>query len=75
MFEGIIWNYYTFPKLSRIIQETNSFNYLVSATDDPAIYLTNYEPTVDEGQQLPPNVIGVGGLQIKKPALLPDVMH
>lgn len=76
MCESIIWNYYTFPKLRKIIQETNSFDYLVSVTDeayDPAIYLTNYEPVVDEAQQLPPNVIGVGGLQIKEPVLLPDV--
>ncbi|KAG4078371.1 hypothetical protein HA402_013081 [Bradysia odoriphaga] len=78
MCESLIWNYYTFPKLAKIIHETNSFNYLVSAADDepdPAIYLTNYEPVVDEAQQLPPNVIGVGGLQIKKPSPLPDELR
>lgn len=79
MLESVIWNYYTCPKLMKIIQETKSFDYLVtSATYDdnePAIFLTNYDPAVDEGQQLPPNVIGVGGLQIKTPSQLPHVMN
>lgn len=73
MLENVIWNCYTCPKLTKIIQETNSFDYLVSVTNDPVLFLTNYDPAVDEAQQLPPNVIGVGGLQIKTPSTLPEV--
>lgn len=75
MLENVIWNYYTSPKLTRIIQATNSFEYLVSLDygTNSVIFLTNYDPVVDEAQQLPPNVIGVGGLQIKAPSILPNV--
>lgn len=73
MLDNIIWNCYTCPKMTKIIHETKSFDYSVSITYDPVIFLTNYDPAVDEAQQLPPNVIGVGGLQIKTPSILPDV--
>lgn len=76
MLDNIIWNWYTCPSLTKLIQETNSFDYLVAATYDensPVIFLTNYDPAVDEAQQLPPSVIGVGGLQIKTPSKLPHV--
>lgn len=75
MLDNIIWNYYTCPRLMEIIQESNSFDYLVTSTYGPEIFLTNYDPVVDEAQQLPPNVIGVGGLQIKTPSMLPDVVY
>ncbi len=76
MMDNIIWKYYTCPMLKDIIETTKSFDYVVSTTYEPVIFLTNYDPAVDEAQQLPPNVIGVGGLQIKKtPSALPDVGH
>lgn len=75
MLESVIWNYYTSPKLTKIVQETKSFDYLVSVTYDPVLFLTNYDPAVDEAQQLPPNVIGVGGLQIKTPSMLPQELR
>lgn len=77
MFERIIWNWYTSPKLVKMIQESNSFEYVASVIYDDKksqIFLTNYNPIMDEAQQLPPFVIGVGGLQIRTPSTLPDVV-
>ncbi|KAJ6636848.1 UDP-glucosyltransferase 2 [Pseudolycoriella hygida] len=76
MFEYVLWHYYTCPKLTKIIQDTNSFEYLVDFdANDAIVFLTNYDPMVDEAQQLPPSVIGVGGLQIKIPSMLPDELQ
>lgn len=63
------------PKLTKMIKETNSFDYHYAYNEKKSvIFLTNYDPAVDESQQLPFNVIGVGGLQIKAPSTLPDVL-
>lgn len=77
LFEYIIWNYYVCPELTKMVQESNSFDYEVSITyeqNNSVVFLTNYDPIVDAPQQLPPNVIGVGGLQIKPPSRLPIVV-
>lgn len=68
--------YYTIPKVTALIRASTSF------TDSPSmlelgsrsiLYMTNYDPSVDGIQQLPPNVIPVGGLQIKPINKLPEV--
>lgn len=76
MFDKIIWNCYLYPKLTKMVKDTNSFDYPLSVAREEQrtmIFLTNYDPAVDGAQQLPPNVIGVGGLQIETPARLPEV--
>lgn len=78
LLEYVIWNFYVCPELTKMVQETNSFYYDVSITyeqNNSVLFLTNYNPVVDEAQQLPPNVIGVGGLQIKSPSILPNVVQ
>lgn len=74
--DKILFFCYTIPKLTNIVQNSNLFNSTVTVSDlsrRSLLYLTNYDAAVDGPQQLPVNVIGVGGLQIKDPQPLPDV--
>lgn len=67
---------YISPKLTSMVKNSNKFNSTSSVSDlsrKSILYLTNYDAAVDGPQQLPANVIGVGGLQIKDPQVLPDV--
>lgn len=76
MADKISFFYFTIPKLRAMIRETSSFKDTPSTLElgsKSVIYMTNYEPSVDGIQQIPPNVIPVGGLQIKPPSPLPEV--
>lgn len=66
----------TIPELRTMIKERSSFKDTPSTLalgSRSVLYMTNYEPSVDGIQQIPPNVIPVGGLQIKTPSPLPEV--
>lgn len=67
---------YAIPKLTAIIQESTSFRDSPSMLElgtKSVLYMINYVPSVDGMQQIPPNIIPVGGLQIKPPKKLPEV--
>lgn len=74
--DKILFFSYISPKLTSMVQNSNKFNSTMSVNDlsrKSILYLTNYDAAVDGPQQLPVNVIGVGGLQIKDPQALPSV--
>lgn len=67
---------YVMPKITSVIKESTSFKdspSLLELQRMSILYMTNYDPSVDGIQQLPPNVIAVGGLQIKPSNKLPEV--
>lgn len=69
---------YAIPKMTKIIRESTSFKNTPSMLElgtKSVLYMTNYDPSVDGIQQIPPNVIAVGGLQIKPPTKLPEVCN
>lgn len=71
-------HYYTFPTITAIIKESTTFKDSPSVLElgsRSVLFITNYDPSVDRIQQIPPNVIPVGGLQIKPPNKLPEVKH
>lgn len=76
MADKICFYCFTIPKLQTMIKELSSFKDTPSTLElgkRSVIFMTNYEPSVDGIQQIPPNIIPVGGLQIKTPSPLPEV--
>lgn len=76
MADKIMVDFHSFPKTDAIIRESTSFKNSPSVSElgkRTVIYLTNYDPSLDGIQQLSPNVIPVGGLQIKPAKTLPEV--
>ncbi len=75
--DRIIYFYYMSPQQTRMAEALTNFDSSSSSVSGLSrrsiLYLTNYDAAIDGPQQLPPNAIGVGGLQIKKPQPLPDV--
>ncbi|KAG4075278.1 hypothetical protein HA402_003069 [Bradysia odoriphaga] len=66
---------YIIPKVTAVIRESSSFKdspTMLELGAKSLIFFTNYDPSVDGIQQLPPNVIPVGGLQIKPANRLPE---
>ncbi len=76
MLDKISIHYYVVPKITATIRASTSFKNSPSMLElgmRSALFLTNYDPSVDGIQQIPPNVIPVGGLQIKPANKLPEV--
>lgn len=72
----LLMEYYVHPKMNKILQNTGKLSGLPSVTElsrRSELVLFNYDPVIDTPEQLPPNVIGVGGLQIKEAKPLPEV--
>ncbi|KAJ6644295.1 UDP-glycosyltransferase UGT5 [Pseudolycoriella hygida] len=68
MADKIVLHYDIIPKITEMIKKTTSFKNTPSMLELGArtvLFLTNYDPSVDGIQQIPPNVIPAGGLQIK----------
>lgn len=67
---------YVIPELTALVRESTSFKDSPSMLELGAksiLFMTNYDPSVDGIQQIPPNVIPLGGLQIKAANKLPEV--
>lgn len=76
MADKISFYWYTIPKVDAVIKNLSSFKDTPSLLElgrRSVLYMTNYNPSVDGIQQLPPDVIPVGGLQINRTAKLPEV--
>lgn len=74
--DKIIYHCFICPKFTSMVENSSTFKTTVSVSElsrRSILYLTNYDAAVDGPQQLPPNVIGVGGLQITEPKALPQV--
>lgn len=64
----ICYNYFIFPKLDKIVSSSfENLPPLQELAERSIITMFNYDAAVEGIRQLPPNVIGVGGLQIEKP--------
>lgn len=70
-------DWYLYPMQDAIIREqarmpgippVSKISYLTK------LILINHDPAIDTPEQLPPNIIGVGGMQIKSAQPLPEVM-
>lgn len=78
MADKISLHYDIIPKMTEIVRKSTSFKDSPSMLElgtKSILFLTNYDPAVDGIQQLPPNVIPVGGLQIKSANTLPEVCN
>lgn len=67
---------YAIPRMTAVVKELTSFKDSPSMLElgtKSILFMTNYDASVDGIQQIPPNVIPVGGLQIKPSNRLPEV--
>lgn len=75
--DKIIYFCYWSQKQTSLVQSVTNFDSTLSSVSGLSrksiLYLTNYDAAVNGPQQMPQNVIGVGGLQIKKPQPLAEV--
>lgn len=66
--------FYVYPKMNKIIEPYfKNLPPLSKLKKKGILSILNYNEVIDGPQQLPPNVIGVGGLQIKPVKPLPKV--
>lgn len=73
--DHFIRDWYLYPEMDKILKDVGhldipSLNELRTRYE---LVLFNHDPVVDTAEQFPPNVIGVGGLQIKPPKPLAEV--
>lgn len=69
-------SHYFYPRIDEILREKGNLSGLpamASIGKLSKLAMINYDPAIDTPEQLPPNVIGVGGLQIQPVKPLPQV--
>ncbi|KAJ6642230.1 UDP-glucuronosyltransferase 1-6 [Pseudolycoriella hygida] len=68
------YKFIIFPEMDRIVSSSfENLPPLMELAERTIITMFNYDAAIDGVRQLPPNVIGVGGLQIEKPKELTGV--
>lgn len=77
LIENLIRRYYLYPYLDWLLKDLGNLSVppvqILSRCSE--LVLLNYDPVIDTPEQLPPNIIGVGGLQIKAPKPLSKVRN